>query len=102
MSSIEQMYQQAMRDEPDVFLNEQVQKLEKLEDGILEGGFGERVARAETAAARVDDPDGRLAASLAVAAAFAAVRPSREAADLRCSTNIPAPSAQTVPVAAAL
>ncbi len=33
---VEQMYQQAMRDEPDVFLNEQVQKLEKLDDGILE------------------------------------------------------------------
>jgi thioredoxin reductase (NADPH) len=32
---VEQMYQQAMRDEPDVHLNEQVLKLEKLEDGLL-------------------------------------------------------------------
>lgn len=33
---VEQMYQQAMRDEPDVRLSEQVLKLEKLEDGVLE------------------------------------------------------------------
>lgn len=33
---VEQMYQQAMRDEPDVRLSEQVLKLEKLDDGILE------------------------------------------------------------------
>ncbi len=33
---VEQMYQQAMRDEPDVFLNEQVQMLERLEDGTFE------------------------------------------------------------------
>lgn len=32
---VEQMYQQAMRDEPDVFLNEQVQSLEKLDDGAF-------------------------------------------------------------------
>lgn len=32
---VEQMYQQAMRDEPDVHLNEQVLELERLDDGIL-------------------------------------------------------------------
>jgi thioredoxin reductase len=33
---VEQMYQQAMRDEPDVHLSEQVLNLERLDDGILQ------------------------------------------------------------------